>query len=311
MAVRAQVDSVEFQALFARVATPDWLEQVSGEITEAIHRELSELDDDDLRAGTFASTRSVLTLMADMVRLGRPASEGTPPPDAVEYTREFVRRGVPIDALLRAYHVGHSTFFHNWVAAVHADVADPAWLTRAVELGANWTFDYVQALNRELVKRYSEERERWVRSAAALRSETVRALLGGERIDPDVAARRLRYELDRHHLAYLVWTDEEEAGADDFAALEHVALQLAADARLGRPLVVALGRQLLGAWAGAREPIAMSIAGVTGSPLVAVGCPGVGVEGFRASHRAAMHARRVARLSGRRADPSRGTRTSR
>jgi hypothetical protein len=303
MATSAQVDDdVRFQELFARVLSPNWIDRVSDEITAAIHDEVGELDDDDaLREGTFASTRSVLTVMADMVRLGLPPSESALPPDAVEYAREYVRRRVPIDSLLRAYHVGHSGFFHHWVAAVYVEVTDPAWLARAIELCASWTFDYVQALDRQLVSRYSEERERWVRSAAAVRAETVRSLLAGEPVDHRLAAQRLRYELDRHHVAYVVWGEKDEAGPDDLAALEHVAVQLAADAQLGRPLVVALGRLLVGAWASASDPVAASAAGVAGSSLVAVGSPGLGVEGFCASHREAMHARRVARLSGRRA----------
>jgi len=159
MATDAQVEGARFQALFARVASdPVWIQRVSEEIAEAIHRELSEIDvDDDLRAGTLASTRSVLTLMADMVRLGQSPEDVVPPPDAVEYLRQYVRRGVSIDALLRAYHVGHSTFFDNWVAGVRHAVDDEQWLARAVELGAKWTFDYIQALNRELVNNYTEE----------------------------------------------------------------------------------------------------------------------------------------------------------
>src|SRR6476469_2279378 len=140
MSTDAQVEGRRFQALFAGVASdPAWIERVSEEITDAIHRELSEIDaDDELRAGTLASTRSVLTLMADMVRLGRGPDDLAPPPDAVEYLRQYVRRGVSIDTLLRAYHVGHATFFANWVAGVHAEVTDERWLARAVELGAKW-----------------------------------------------------------------------------------------------------------------------------------------------------------------------------
>jgi hypothetical protein len=301
MATSAPVDDVKFQALFALVSSPEWIDRVSDEITDAIHDEVAELDDDDaMRDGTLASTRSVLTLMADMVRLGRPPAESTLPPDAVEYAREYVRRRVPLDALLRAYHVGHSGFFQHWVAAIQAELADPVWLARAIELGASWTFDYVQALNRLLVKHYSEERERWVRSAAAVRTETVRSLLAGEPIDRDLATRRLRYELDRQHVAYVVWSEKDEAGPEDLAALEHVAQVLAAEAQLGRPLVVALGRLLVGAWAGASGPVALSPAGTAESSFVAVGSPRAGVEGFCASHREAMHARRVARLCGRR-----------
>ena len=298
MAVDAQVEDARFQALFARVASdPVWIERVSGEITDAIHLELSEIDDDDLRDGTFASSRSVLILMADMVRLGRPPEEASPPPDAVEYTRQYVRRGVSIETLLRAYHVGHSAFFRNWVAGVHDEVDDPEWLARAVELGAKWTFDYVQALSRGLVSHYTEERERWVRSAAAIRAETVRALLDGEHLDTQLASQRLRYELDRHHVAYVIWSDEREGGHDDLGALENAAVALATDANLAPPLVVALGGQTVHAWVGSREPATLSVIGVGGSMRAAVGCCGHGIEGFRASHREAVRARRVAQLA--------------
>jgi transposase-like protein len=307
MAGQVQADGVataeeRFQVLFARVASsPVWIRRVSEEITEAIHRELPELGgDEDLRAETFASTRSILTLMADLVRLGRPASDGVPPPDADEYARDFVRRGLPVDVLLRAYHVGQATFFTNWVAGVHAEVTDPVWLAQAVELGAAWTFEYVHTLSRALVRRYSDEHERWVRSAAALRADTVRALLDGERIDHRLAAQRLRYELDRHHVAYIVWTEDEDAGPADFAALEHAATQLAADGGLGPALVVALGGQLVAAWAGAQHPVDLHGSAVPGPALAAVGSPGEGVDGFCSGHREAMHARRVARLTGRR-----------
>jgi PucR C-terminal helix-turn-helix domain/GGDEF-like domain len=301
MATDVQTEGVRFQALFARVASdPAWIRRVSEEITEAIHRELAgEADDDELRAGTLASTRSVLTLMADMVRLGRPASEGVPPPDAIAYAREFVHRGLPVDALLRAYHVGHATFFDNWVAGVHEEVTDPQWLARAVELVANWTFEYVQALNRELVTRFTAERERWVRSAAAIRTDTVRALLDGEPFDQHLATQRLSYQLDRHHLAYVIWSEEDDDG-DPYATLEDVASDLAREAGAGRPLVVGLAPRLVCAWVGAPEPFDMVVARVAGAPRVAFGSTAEGVQGFRSSHREAMQARRVARLSGRR-----------
>jgi PucR C-terminal helix-turn-helix domain/GGDEF-like domain len=301
MATDAQVADARFQALFGRVASdPTWIERVSHEITEAIHRELSEIDDDELRAGTLASSRSVLTLMADMVRLGRPPEEAAPPPDAIEHVRQYIRHGVAIDTLLRAYHVGHSEFFENWVAGVHDEVADPEWLARAVELGAKWTFDYVQALSRGLVTSYSEERELWVRSAAAVRAETVRALLDGEPVDLHLAAQRLRYELDRHHIAYIVWCDEGSPTQNDYLRLESTATELAEEVGTGRPLVVAFGGQVVHAWVGSRAPMAMAIAGVPDSMRVAMGSAAHGVEGFRASHREAVQARRVAELAARR-----------
>jgi DNA-binding PucR family transcriptional regulator len=123
--------------------------------------------------------------------------------------------------------------------------------------------------------------------------------LAGEGMDVHLAGRRLRYELERHHVAYVVWSDGDDSGPD-YAALELTAFELAAVAGLANPLVVPLGRQLVAAWAGAREPVAMTVTGVAGSCFVALGSTAAGVEGFCSSHREAMHARRVARLSGRR-----------
>src|SRR3954453_3256435 len=141
MGARAEADRDALRELFARfVADPSWIPSASREITDAINAELAELDgDDDTRLGTLASTESVLRLMADMVAHGQPAAEAIPPPAAVEYAREYVRRGVSIDTLLRAYHVGHATFFRSWVEHVHAVLADTD-VARGVELGATWTF---------------------------------------------------------------------------------------------------------------------------------------------------------------------------
>lgn len=293
-----QADRDTLRELFARFASdPGWIRRVSEQTTEAIHQELPALGaDEEFRIGTFASTESVLRLMADLIRLGRPPSEGELPVAAVEYAREFVRHGVSIDTLLRAYHVGHSIFFRNWVAGLHEEMRDPELLARAVELGAKWTFDYIQTLNRELVARYESEREQWVRSAVAVRAETVRALLAEEPVDADTASRRLRYELGRHHLAYVVWSDDERMAEADFGTLERAAIDFARSIGAPSPLVVPFGPQLVVAWIGSFEPISARSKGLTVSPSIAVGAPGLGIAGFCASHRQAMHARRVARL---------------
>src|SRR3954447_7682970 len=123
-------------------ADPDWLPSVSREITDAIHAELPGLDaDPGLRDGTYASTEGVLRLLAYMVRNDVPPRDAEPPPAAVDYAREFVREGLPLDSLLRAYHVGQATFFRRWVAAVRSDIEDADARATAIELGANWTFD--------------------------------------------------------------------------------------------------------------------------------------------------------------------------
>ena len=93
---------------------PDWLPFVSQDITDAIHAELADVNaDPELCASTYASTDSVLRPIVDLSRTRRSPREVVSPPAAVDYAREFVRRGLPLDSLLRAYDVGQATFFRR------------------------------------------------------------------------------------------------------------------------------------------------------------------------------------------------------
>src|ERR1700753_1665444 len=104
---------------------PAWLSSVSGDITDAIHAELPDVDaDPELRGSTYASTEGVLRLLADLSRSSLPPQEAVPPPAAVDYAREFVRRGLPVDSLLRAYHIGQATLFGRWGEKAHAEILD-------------------------------------------------------------------------------------------------------------------------------------------------------------------------------------------
>src|SRR6201992_2399001 len=134
-------------------ADPGWLPSVSRDITDAIHAELPDVDaDPELRSSTYASTDSVLRLLAALAQSSLSPQEAVPPPAAVDYAREFVRRGLPLDSLLRAYHIGQATFFRRWSTKAHETISDPRALTEAVELGANWTFAYIEKLSDGLVQ---------------------------------------------------------------------------------------------------------------------------------------------------------------
>jgi DNA-binding PucR family transcriptional regulator len=284
---------------------PDWLPSVSQDITDAIHAELPEIDaDSELRSSTYASTDSVLRLLADLATSNLPPREAVPPPAAIDYAREFVRRGLPLDSLLRAYHIGQATFFGRWSQKAHTDISDPYELVDATELGANWTFEFVETLSAGLVRRYAEERERWVRSAAAVRAQVVDALLAGEPVGVDASSRRLGYELSRNHQAFAVWSDASADGGEEaLAMLERAALEIVGSLGAAAPLLVPRARLLVAGWVGWRgdralevEPIQLDRREFPGV-LAAFGSPGQGVRGFRRSHREALHARRVAQLT--------------
>lgn len=280
---------------------PGWLDGLAGAMTDAAMAEMPELAGEEVRDALAASVESNVRLVAEMLRTGMDPAEATPPPAAVEYARELVRRGMSIDLLLRAYFVGHAAFLRTWIDRVDEEVRDPAGRALAIEEASTWTFAYVQALTRGIVDRYTGERERWVRSAVAVKAEIVRALLAGERVDVEGASARLRYALDREHLAFLVWAEDGgDPAALDPAALERAAGELVSGLGSGAPLLVAHGTNLVAGWIGSRERIAIPAARVRASAgaCAAFGSPGSGVAGFRSSHRQALHARRVALLRG-------------
>lgn len=285
---------------------PEWLPSVTEDITDAIHAELADVDAAaELRGGTYASTDSVLRLLVDLTRSRRSPREALPPPAAVDYAWEFVRRGLPLDSLLRAYHIGQATFFRRWSEQARADIEDPDQLAEAIELGASWTFDFVEALSIGLVRGYGEERERWVRSAAAVRAQVVDALLAGDTSEVERASRRLGYELEQNHRAVVLWSEDTGERLDAaLATLERAAFQLLGSLGATAPLVVPRARLCVAGWIGSRgdgEVMTLDSAhlDVQSFPtiLAAFGTPAYGVAGFARSHREAVFARRIARLT--------------
>lgn len=282
------------------LADPDWLRGAAESITEAIHSEILLERDQELRASTRAGIESVLWLMTGMILRGQPPREAEPPEPLAAYAREFVRRGMPVGALVQTYLAAQTAFFRSWAPQLHGQLEDSGLIASGIELAATWTFEYFQALIRGLVALHAEARERWAPSAAALRSETVSALLAGSGIDTRAAEQRLRYELDRHHLAFVIWSDGETD--DDLDELQRAALDYGDSLGASGVLCVSIAPHLVGAWIGAWAPIA-DCNPTQGEwvqrqgNLLAAGSSGAGVDGFRRSHREAMLARRVAQLT--------------
>jgi hypothetical protein len=294
------------RALEALGPDPRWLSELASEITDAIHDEMPELDaDEELRRGTYASTESVVRTFVEMILAGQDPEDAEMAPAAVEYAREFVRRGLPQDALLRTYQVGHATFFRLWAEQLREVLDDPVELSHAIEAGGSWSFAYIDVLSRGLIQRYADERDRWVRSAAALRLDVTEQVLGGGPVDLDQAEAELSYRLRRPHLAFVVWGAHDDERSRDLGAIERAASEVAALQPSGQPLLVPFGSDLVAGWIGGSGlPDAATLesarldAARESNLRVACGAPAEGVEGFRRSHRQAKQARRVAQLDG-------------
>ena len=183
---------------------------------------------------------------------------------------------------------------------------DPDQRVIATELCSAWLFAYTDAALCLAEDFYSAERERWARSTAATRAETIDTILAGAPIDIGLASRRLGYELDRHHIAVIAWLQAHEEGHDTYAAME-AAIAAIRD-RLGgaRALVHPLGILSSAGWisthdiASARQldDVRLNTQAAAGV-RIATGEPAHGIVGFRQSYEEAVQARRVAELAAR------------
>jgi sugar diacid utilization regulator len=280
------------------------LDAVSARLSDAIHRHLGELEE-DLRGGTLQSVRANMGLIVTMLREGTPPSTAEAPPEALAYAREYVRRGLGLETLLRAYRTGQRELSRIAMGRLEPTMPDAEHRIAAVGFFSDWMFAWVDALEHRLTEVYMNEREQWVRGADAMRAAEVRALLDGSRADLAGVSKRLVYSLERHHIAFLVWSDDadEDAGHGQarFGAMEQRAAAVAQALGAHGVLTISEGRHLA-CWAGLHgETLPATFAEPPSAPgddglRVALGSAGHGVEGFCQSHSEALRARQVAKL---------------
>ncbi len=282
------------------------LDGVAVLLADAIHDQIETLDH-PLHEETVLSCRANIGLIAQMLRDDVEPFTAVAPAEAMHYAREFVRNGLPIETLMRAYQVGHQVFVGTMLERLASRVADRDLLAETVSYCSAWMFPFLDAVQLGITESFMAERERWVRSAAALRADEVRAILDGSTVDEQRASQRLRYSLARTHVAVVVWGEEGEDEDGTIGIFERVAHDIERTLGGTDALCVPLGRRTLAAWIGLRTvpDIALLRAlrdkdALAVGARVAVGDPHEGIDGFRRSHEEALLARRVVHL-GRRA----------
>ncbi len=288
------------------------LDGVARELSDMIHAQISELDN-DLRLATHESCRANLGAIMSMLSEGLLPGLATAPPEALAYAKEYVRRGLGLETLQRAYRIGQATLSRMWLEELRIRADDAEELADTFGFFNEWLFQWVETLEHRLTEYYMVERERRLRGTSAMRSEQVRMILDGSPVDIRNASATLRYELDRRHVAYIVWTTGATLDAPNgnvlFGEMERVAANVAALMGASDHLTVPLGGYLA-CWAGFRRaPRAEMLTGtlplVTNSWInVALGQVGDRIDGFRRSHEEAVLARRVHQLRSQERQPT-------
>lgn len=276
---------------------------IAREITQTIHARVPEIGSDPVLASfTEPSAAANIALVLSMIRDGRDADGVEPPPSAITQARAYVASGGDLAALQRTYRVGHEVFWSRFVQPLRERIPDTDEHTEAVSLISRFLFSYIDGVSQRLVDIFAVERGRSERTAAAVRADTVREILAGGPTDLTTAGRRLGYDLNRTHLAFIVWSDPTED--DVLGMLEERAARIAAAFGARTSLLVPLGRLTTAGWIATAQPVAPVTVTLRSedptAPAVraAVGTTENGLDGFRSSHAQAQHARRVAELTG-------------
>ncbi|MFE4459568.1 hypothetical protein ACFROC_19610 [Nocardia tengchongensis] len=135
-----------------------------------------------------------------------PVARINAPTAAIEYARRLAQHGVPVEALVRAYRVGHRRMTELVFAELRAGAIAPADGVAVAEAITTATFAYVDWITMQVVAVYETEREQWLESRNSTRALLVREVLSGSKpVDIDAATESIRYPLSWHHLALILW----------------------------------------------------------------------------------------------------------
>jgi DNA-binding NarL/FixJ family response regulator len=286
-----------------------------GEVSQAIQRRLTtaipELrDESGIVELLGASTESNVETVFHAVRYEIPIENIEPPTAALEYARRLAQRGVPMNALVRAYRLGHEIVLEFARDEIASAGLDPGMSLAVFERVTAVTFRYVDWISQEVVVQYEHERDRWLEQRNSVRAMRVREVLAGTDVDLDAVTSSIRYPMRRVHLGVVLWLPEEQASGDELVRLERFLREVTESLQpQGNSLFVAADRLSAWGWiplSPAAESVVADVrkfvANYDEAPSLALGSPLPGVEGFRRSHRQARRAREVVIAAG--ADPA-------
>jgi len=281
--------------------------EVSATVRDALEQEIPELRGD---AGIIdllgASVEGNVDTLLHALRHDIPLQRVEAPTAALEYARRLAQRGVPVNALVRAYRLGQRQITELVFREVEAlDIAAAARYA-VVEAFTARLFEYIDWISQQIVVVYEDERERWLENQNTMRAARVREVLAGKAVDVDAATNTIRYPLRWHHLAVVMWYPDVGVEGQQLARLQRFLRDLgqAADAAAA-PLFVAADRTCAWGWLPYRTAAPDVLSKVRrfaskgpDAPSVAIGTMAAGVAGFRRSHREAESARIVAMVRG-------------
>ena len=207
----------------------------------------------------------------------------------------IARRGLELRVLSNLYHAGHRAVWRFVTEFVNNADTSAEIKVQLVVMMWEQTSEVMNSMLEELAATYSQERERILSGAFSMRMNTVREILDGSQNSTEDASVQLSYPVHRVNTSLVLWTTEHAISIDS-RIFEPLAQRLARSASATEILCVPSGARGLWVWmvTGNDDDPAIDSALVPPGVRVAVGRPGMGIDGFRRTHREALEAQRVA-----------------
>ncbi|WP_406465968.1 helix-turn-helix domain-containing protein [Streptomyces sp. NBC_00111] len=273
-----------------------WAVAVGTALAGVVTREVPELGGgpapfETLRMGTEAATLRALLLLADE------AADHAVPEESLLGDREFARRRIGLDKVLRGIRVAHAALVRALMAACQ-ERTTPSERAEQFRRISELLFGFMDEFSSRMTAEYLAEHDRWLTSGAAAREETVRAILDGRPVREETARELLAYRLEGRHLAVVAWYDSP--AVDATSELQRLAAELLHLRGCSSTLLLPTGRTTLWAWGDLQAPYPAELPGdhaYQEGIRFAFGSVRDGLPGFRQSHQDAQHVARIMRIS--------------
>lgn len=278
------------------------VDELSATVTGVLEDEIPDLrTDPELRVLLAGSVHANIETVLRSLEHGDSVRDLQVPAAASEFARRLAQYGVAVTSLVRAYRLGQTTVIGVFFDEVRRTDLEPRLALSVSQRFIAVVSEYIDWVSQQVVSNYERERDRWLANRSSVRAVRVQEILAGKD-HPDIDT-SIRYPLRQNHLAAIVWVRQPQTAGDELAVLEQTARELSAViGGRGDPLFVAIDRITgwiwipLGHAATAPDLAALRqhLSSRRAELALALGAPASGIEGFRASHRQAETARKVA-----------------
>ncbi|OBH59820.1 CdaR family transcriptional regulator [Mycobacterium sp. E2479] len=260
----------------------------------------------------LVSTEAGIRQLADIIDVAGDPRDAELPAPTLAIARTGVQRQIPLASLMRFYRVAQELLWQWMWERITAAAADQTQQAAALRLATGFMFGYVDAALNRAELAYESEREIWLRNTAAARTDAIDDIVAQRECDQQRASRRLRYEVNRHHVGAVAWVDSVPGDRDAQRSLTEALTILAREIGGESILIHPAGSLAAFGWLSRTSDFAAIDFGADTAARrpklpdgvqVSTGEPGHGLKGFRCSHIQAESARRVASLAGKHATP--------